>query len=31
METCTNCERTAMPPRGWSTWTCATCGETNET
>ncbi len=30
METCSNCGRNAMLPRGWSTWTCADCGEENE-
>ena len=23
MESCENCGNTAMPPRGWASWTCA--------
>lgn len=28
MENCENCGNTAMPPEGWSDWTCAECGHT---
>lgn len=27
-ETCEACGATAMPPRGWTNWTCSECGHT---
>lgn len=26
--TCEACGESALPPRGWSDWTCAECGHT---